>query len=111
MNDFIASICYGIFFASTGFSLRRAKYGWLAAVLAGLVSPVAFIVFYALLGLPLNLLAGKLHIPENVLPQNVLSFVIAVIVVAGWVGGGFLLTRRKQPPKSGTAAQTPGVSN
>ncbi len=47
------------------------------AVLVGLLRlPVAFIVLYATLGLPLNLLAGKLHIPENVLPQNVLSFVI-----------------------------------
>ena len=100
MNDIVTTICYGAFFISTVFILRRARYSWLAAVLAGLVSPVAFIVLYAMLGLPLNMLAGKLHIPESVLPQNVLSLIVAVIVVAGWFVGGLLLTRQKQPPQT-----------
>ena len=100
MNDIAALICYGAFFISTALTLRRAKYSWLAAVLAGLFSPLAFIVLYAMLGFLVNMLAGKLHIPESVLPQNVLSLIVAVIVVAGWFVGGLLLTRRKQPPQT-----------
>jgi len=100
MNDFVTTLCYGAFFISTVFTLRRAKYSWLAAILAGLVSPIAFIVLYAMLGLPLSVLAGKLHIPEHVLPENVVSVSVAVIVVGGWFVGGLLMTRQKQPPKT-----------
>jgi hypothetical protein len=100
MNEIVTPICYGAFFVSTVFTLRRAKYSWLASVLAGLVSPLAFIILYAMLGFPLSMLAGKLHIPESVLPQNVLSVIVAVIVVAAWFVGGLLLTRQKQPPQT-----------
>ena len=95
MNETVTTICYGAMFVSIIFTLRRGKYSWLAAVLAGLVSPLAFIVLYAMLGFPLSMLAGKLHIPEHILPQSVLSLGVAVIVVAGWFAGGVFLTRPK----------------
>lgn len=98
MNEIVIPICYGAFFISTVIILRRAKYSWVASVLAGLVSPLAFIVLFAMLDLPLNVLAGKLHIPGSVLPPDVFSAIVAAIVVVGWVVGGFLLTRQKQPP-------------
>jgi len=100
MNETVTTICYAATFVSTVFTLRRAKYSWLASVLAGLVSPLAFIILYAMLGFTTNMLAGKLHISESALPQNVLSVVVAVVVVVGWFVGGLLLTRRKQPPKT-----------
>ena len=108
MNETITTICYGAMFVSTIFILRRAKYSWLAAVLAGLVSPLAFIILYAMLGFPLSMLAGKLHIPEHILPQNVLSLIAAVIVVASWFGGGLFLTRQRQLPKTPNEI-TPGT--
>jgi hypothetical protein len=100
MNEALTTICYGAMFLATVFTLRRAKYSWVAAVLGGLVGPLAFIVLYAILGFPLSMLAGKLHMSEDILPQNVLSLVVAVIVVAGWFAGGLFLTRQKHPPKT-----------
>ncbi len=102
MNEFVTTVCYGAFFVSTAFFLRRARYSWVAVILAGLFSPLAFIVLFTLVDLPLNLLAGKLHIPEEVLSQDVLTRSAAAIVVVGWCVCGFLISRRatqKQPPQ------------
>ncbi|MHA3774872.1 hypothetical protein ACXR0O_25410 [Verrucomicrobiota bacterium sgz303538] len=103
MNDLVTNISFGAFIVSTTVFLRRAGYSWLAAGLAALFSPLAFIVLYAILGLILSLLAGKLHIPERVLPQNAISLFAAFVVVAGLCIGGFHLSRRtphQQPPQT-----------
>jgi len=97
MTEITTNICFGAFFICTVILLRRAKYSWVASILAGLVSPLVFIMLYTMLGFPLSMLAGALHIPESTLPQNVLSCIVTVIVILGWLVGGLLLTRKKQP--------------
>ena len=102
MNDLVTTVCYGVFFLSTVFFLRRAGYSWVAAVLAGVFSPLAFIVLFAMLALPLSLFVGMLGIPDHVLPQDVLSAFAAAIVIVGWCMGGFFISRR---PTQGPPAQ------
>jgi hypothetical protein len=99
MNEIAQNLAFGAFFVSTVFFLRRAGYSWFAAVLVGLGSPIVFIVLYAIVGFPLNMLAGALHIPERILPSDVVSLIADIVVVAGWCVGGYFLRRDKPPEK------------
>lgn len=95
MNQYVDPICFGAFFVSTVLILRRAKYSWVASLLAGLASSLVYIVLYAAIGFPLSMFIGYLHIPLEDLPESVVSLTVSIISVAVWIAGGLYLTRPK----------------
>src|SRR5260221_1982209 len=97
MNNLVTPISYGAFMISTTIFMRRAGYSWVAAALVGFFSPLAFIILFAVVLPPLNLLVGKLGISEQRLPHDLLSLIVAALIVAAWCAGGFFLSRRADP--------------
>jgi hypothetical protein len=65
MNNLVTPISYGAFMISTTIFMRRAGYSWVAAALTGFFSPLAFIILFAVVLLPVSFLVGKLGISEQ----------------------------------------------
>src|SRR5688572_21068686 len=90
-------VAFAVFFLSTTVFMKRGGYTWLPSILTGLVSPLGYLILFAIILLPTQLLIGKIGISEEYLPNRTIELSVATLILIGWCLGGFFLSRKKKP--------------
>jgi hypothetical protein len=102
MNDGVAFIASGVCSLATTLFMRRAGYWWVAALLVGLLSGVAF--FYLLAGLVLSLGIVLSHSAlSSQLPNGSLLPLVSTVLLIVWCLVGYLLSRSTTCQQRNTA--------
>ena len=106
MSEAANNLIFAGFAISTAICMKRGGYAWLPAVLTGLLSPVVYLILFAILLLPIQIAIGKLGISEQQLSNRTVEIVVSLAIVVAWIAGGLFLTRRKTKPMASSTEPT-----
>ena len=86
---------YATLLVATVFFMKRKGHGWAESIIAGIMSPVAYIFLFTILLAPTAHVLGMLRVPEEVVSTRSVGYAISAFIVVGWCVAGYLLTRKK----------------